>query len=66
MEKFRYHPFEIKEGRKLIITAKCENCNWRSSLPTTTARLASDSGLLQDKACEHEVRFNHKVEFKVV
>lgn len=58
-------PVEIKEDRRLIMIAKCENCNWYSSLPTTTLRLAKDSGLLQDTAKEHELRYNHSVSFKV-
>ena len=65
MEKYRPRPVEFKEGRKLIMIAKCENCNWFSSLPTTTIRLAKDSGQLQDYALEHEKKYQHSVGFKV-
>ena len=53
------------EGRKLVIIAKCENCSWRSSLSTTTLRLAADSGSLQDIAKQHELKYNHTVVFKM-
>jgi len=46
MEKYQPKPVEIKEGRRILITAFCKNCNWRSSLPTTTLRLAKDADLL--------------------
>jgi hypothetical protein len=54
-----------EEGRRVILIAKCSNCNWYSSLPSTTLRMAKDSGLLQDTAKMHEEKYNHQVEFKV-
>jgi hypothetical protein len=58
-------PAEAKEDRGLIMVAKCQDCSWYSSLPSTTFRLAQDSWLFQNIAQMHEIRYNHRVEFKV-
>jgi len=65
MERYRAKSFEIKEGRKVLITAACQDCSWSNSLPTTTVRLATDSLLLQEIAHQHSIDFRHKVEYKV-
>lgn len=54
-----------QEGRRVILIAKCSNCNWYSSLPSTTLRMAKDAGLLQDTAQQHQDRYKHLVNFKV-
>ena len=53
-----------QEGRRLTIIAKCMDCKWTTSLPTSTYRLSTDAGLLQEKVIEHEAKFNHRVKFK--
>ena len=58
-------PPERTEGRKLLIIAACTDCNFYSQLPTTTFRLAEDSALLQDTAQIHQIRYGHKVNFKI-
>jgi len=52
---------EVVEDRKLIMTAKCENCNWYSSLPSTTFRLTQDMELFKDYVQVHEEGYKHKV-----
>jgi hypothetical protein len=49
------------EDRKLVMVAKCTDCNWYSSLPTTTFRLTNDMALFKDYVQAHEERYGHKV-----
>lgn len=52
------------EGRRVMIIT-CSNCNFYSSLPTTTLRLVEDSKLMQETAKQHQDLYRHKIEFTV-
>jgi hypothetical protein len=53
----------VEEGKKIIMVFACQNCNWYSSLPTTTLRLTEDSKLMQETAQAHERMYKHSVKF---
>jgi hypothetical protein len=54
-----------EEGRRVVLIARCSSCNWYSSIPSNTLRMAKDADLLNDVAKQHEDRYSHLVKYKV-
>jgi len=63
MEVLQPAQIEPTEGRRIIMTAICQDCNWYSQIPTTTLRLATDSALMTEIAHQHEAMYSHKINF---